>query len=132
MGPHRVHKSRDAIERLDRGGRLDWFDSPEIVIEAAIALAALHIFIVHSMTSERPFLDPTLLRERNFAFGLVIILVMGMLSYTPMVLFPPLLQDLRGYPDSVVGTLLAARYFFVLPITLLGLSCASFLAALGL
>lgn len=31
-----------------------------------------------------------------------------------------------------LGTLLAARYFFVLPITLLGLSCASFLAALGL
>ena len=94
---------------LDRGGRLDWFTSPEIVIEAAVALFALYLFVVHSLTSDKPFLDPALLRDRNFALGLVFIFVMGMLSYTPMVLFPPLLQELRGYPDSVVGTLLAAR-----------------------
>lgn len=35
--------------------------------------------------------------------------VMGMLSFTPMVLFPILLHDLRGFPDSLVGMLLAAR-----------------------
>jgi len=32
-----------------------------------------------------------------------------MLQYTPMILFPPLLQDLRGFPDSIVGYLIAAR-----------------------
>jgi len=39
----------------------------------------------------------------------VTVTVMGMLSYTPLVLFPPLLQELRGYPDSVVGYLMAGR-----------------------
>jgi DHA2 family multidrug resistance protein len=34
---------------------------------------------------------------------------MGMLSFTTLVLFPSLLHDLRGYPDSVIGTLIAAR-----------------------
>ena len=34
---------------------------------------------------------------------------MGMLSFTSLVLFPSLLHDLRGYPDSVIGTLIAAR-----------------------
>ncbi len=94
---------------LDRGGRQDWFASSEIVIEAAVAAIAAYVFIVHTFTSDRPFVDPALLRDRNFAIGLMIIFVMGMLSYTPMVLFPPLLQELRGYPDSVVGSLLAAR-----------------------
>ena len=94
---------------LDRGARLDWFQSPEILIEAGIAAIAIYVLIVHSLSSARPFLDPRLLLDRNYALGLVFVFVMGMLSYTPMVLFPPLLQEMRGYPDSVVGTLLAAR-----------------------
>ena len=34
---------------------------------------------------------------------------MGMLNFTSLVLFPTLLHDLRGYPDSAIGTLIAAR-----------------------
>ena len=42
---------------LDRGQREDWFDSAEIVAWCAIAALALYAFIVHSFTTERPFLD---------------------------------------------------------------------------
>jgi DHA2 family multidrug resistance protein len=94
---------------MDRGQRLDWFESMEIKIELGIAIVALWIFIVHSLTAARPFLDPRLLLDRNFSIGLMVSFVMGMLSFTPMVLFPILLHDLRGYPDSLVGMLLAAR-----------------------
>jgi DHA2 family multidrug resistance protein len=94
---------------IDRGQRLDWFDSPEIVIEAAVAAIAFWIFAAHSLTAERPFLDPKLLLDRNFSIGLVIAFFMGMLSYTSLVLFPSLLHDLRDYPDSTIGMLLAAR-----------------------
>ena len=34
---------------------------------------------------------------------------MGMLNFTSLVLFPSLLHDLRGYPDTVIGNLIAAR-----------------------
>ena len=34
---------------------------------------------------------------------------MGMLAFTSLVLFPSLLHDLRDYPDSTIGMLLAAR-----------------------
>ena len=94
---------------LDRGQRLDWFDSTEIMLEAAIAIIAFYLFVVHTLTATRPFLNPRLFLDRNFTLGLMLVFTMGMLSYTPMVLFPPLLQELRGYPDSVVGFLLAAR-----------------------
>ena len=94
---------------MDRGQRLDWFESMEIQIEAGVAIIGLWIFIVHSLTAARPFLDPRLLLDRNFSIGLMVSFVMGMLSFTPMVLFPILLHDLRGYPDSLVGMLLAAR-----------------------
>jgi DHA2 family multidrug resistance protein len=49
--------------------------------------------------------------DRNFTLGCITAFAMGWLSYTPIVLFPPLLQELRGYPDSLVGYLIAARGF---------------------
>jgi DHA2 family multidrug resistance protein len=94
---------------LDRGHRLDWFDSTEIVIEAIVAVLAFWVFIVHSLTSDKPFVDMRILLDRNFSIGLVVAFVMGMLSFTPMVLFPGLLHDLRGYPDDAIGMLLAGR-----------------------
>ena len=94
---------------LDRGERQDWFDSPEIVVEATVAAACFYIFIVHSLSARQPFLNPRLLLNRNYAIGLMFVFVFGMLNFTPMVLFPPLLQDLRDYPDSIIGWLLAMR-----------------------
>ncbi|MCB1511947.1 MAG: DHA2 family efflux MFS transporter permease subunit [Hyphomicrobiaceae bacterium] len=94
---------------MDRGQRLDWFDSTEIVIEAFLCVVGLWVFIAHSLTASQPFLDPRLLLDRNFAIGLITVFVMGMLSYTPIVLFPGLLNDLRGYPEGLIGLLIAGR-----------------------
>lgn len=94
---------------LDRGERADWFDSAEIVAWATLAGLALYTFIVHSVTTDRPFLDPRLLADRNFAVGITLIFVFGMLNFTPMTLLPPMLQGVSGYPDSVIGFVLGAR-----------------------
>ncbi len=94
---------------LDRGQRLDWFESPEICLDAGVAVIAFWVFLAHSLTASKPFLDPKLLLDRNFTIGLLIAFFMGMLSFTSLVLFPGLLHDLRGYPDSTIGMLLAAR-----------------------
>jgi DHA2 family multidrug resistance protein len=94
---------------IDRGQRLDWFESPEICLEAGLAAIAFWIFAAHSLTAQRPFLDPKLLLDRNFSIGLVIAFFMGMLAFTSLVLFPGMLHDLRNYPDSTIGLLLAAR-----------------------
>ncbi len=106
---------------LDRGEREDWFNSPEIIIEVWVAAIAFYIFVVHTCTARQPFLSPHLLLDRNFSIGILLTLVFGMLFVTPVVLLPPLLQDLRGYPELAVGLLLAARsvgtlggFFFIL------------------
>lgn len=94
---------------LSRGQRLDWFDSPEIMIEAFIAALAFWVFLAHSLTAERPFLNLRLLLDRNYAIGLVLVLIYGMLNFTPMVLLPPLLQQHAGFPDALIGEVIAAR-----------------------
>jgi DHA2 family multidrug resistance protein len=94
---------------LDRGERADWFNAAEIVTYATLSGLALYAFIAHTLTAERPFLSPLLLRDRNFVIGIVLVTVFGMLNFTPMTLLPPMLQGVSGYPDSVIGFVLGAR-----------------------
>ena len=94
---------------LSRGQRLDWFESTEILVETFIAGLAFWIFLAHSLSAERPFLNLRLLLDRNYALGLGLVLIYGMLNFTPMVLLPPLLQQHAGYPDSLIGEIVAAR-----------------------
>src|SRR6266705_4051944 len=94
---------------LSRGQRLDWYESPEIWLETIATFVAFYIFLAHSLTAERPFLNLRLLLDRNYALGLSLVGVFGMLNGTPMVLLPPLLQQHAGFPDAMIGEVLAAR-----------------------
>ena len=94
---------------MDRGHRLDWFDSFEITVEAILVAAGALVFIVNTAYGRLPFLNPRMFRDWNFCVGILIAFVMGAMSYTLIVLFPPLLQDLRNYPDASVGYLMSAR-----------------------
>ena len=42
---------------LDRGQEQDWFNSPEIIVEAVIAALGLYLFAVHMFTAAKPFLQ---------------------------------------------------------------------------
>jgi len=94
---------------LDRGEREDWFASTEIMLDTAVACIAFYVFVVHSLTTRYPFLNPRHLRDRNYSLGLIIAFIYGMLNFTPMVLLPPMLKDLMSYPDSIIGFLIACR-----------------------
>ena len=94
---------------LARGQRLDWFESGEIIVETFVAIIAFWVFLAHSLTASKPFLNLRLLLDRNYAIGLVLVLIYGMLNFTPMVLLPPLLQQHAGFPDQLIGEVIAAR-----------------------
>jgi MFS transporter, DHA2 family, multidrug resistance protein len=94
---------------FDRGQRNDWFDSPETVAECVLAAVFFAMFAIHMLTARAPLFELATFRDRNFAIGIAVALIMGMLQYTPMVLFPPLLQELQGYPETTIGYLVASR-----------------------
>ena len=94
---------------LARGVRLDWFESTEIVIESLVAAIAFYVFLVHSLGARHPFVNLKLLSDRNYAIGLALVTIYGMLNFTPMVLLPPLLQQQAGFPDALVGQVIGSR-----------------------
>jgi DHA2 family multidrug resistance protein len=94
---------------LSRGQRLDWFESFEIQLALATSVLAFYLFVAHSLTVSRPFLDLRLLLNRNYALGLLLITAFGMLNFTPMVLLPTLMRVHMGFPDMLVGQVVGSR-----------------------
>ncbi len=94
---------------LDRGQRLDWFDSPEIIIEAIVAATCFYLFLAHIATTDQPFLSPRIFADRNYAIGCIIMFLFGMILWTPMVLFPPMMASIQGYPEAEIGIFMALR-----------------------
>lgn len=94
---------------LDRGERLDWFESSEIVTYAVVSGLAAYLLAVHTFTKRESFINLDMFRDRNFAVGAVLIFSFGFILLPPFALLPPFLQDLRGYPVSTVGLILSPR-----------------------
>jgi DHA2 family multidrug resistance protein len=94
---------------LDRGQHEDWFDSTEIWIEAAIFAAAAWMFVVHTLTSKTPIFSRSMLADRNFALGLLFMMVTGVLLLAGLALLPPMLQHLYGYSVLQSGIMTAPR-----------------------
>ncbi len=99
-----------AIQLLfNRGARLDWFSSSEIVVEAIVGAACLYLFVAHSATARDPFLRTEPLKNWNYTMGLVCAVMYGILWPLPMVLLPLLLQNFRGLPVEIIGVLMTPR-----------------------
>ena len=94
---------------LDRGEKLAWFESNEIVMLSSIALCALYLFIVHIITARRPFVDPALFKNRTFSICACYLILLGIMMFGFIALFPALLQNYLGYPIMTSGLILTPR-----------------------
>jgi DHA2 family multidrug resistance protein len=77
--------------------------------EALAAGVALVMFLIHAVTTDHPFLDLRLFRNRNVSVGLIFAALAGLILISTAALMPPFLQGLRGYPVVTVGIILAPR-----------------------
>jgi DHA2 family multidrug resistance protein len=94
---------------LDRGQHEDWFQSWEIWVEASLFLAAIWMFVIHTMTAREPIFARAMFRDRNFSLGLFFMALTGVLLLAGLALLPPLLQNLYGYSVLQAGILTAPR-----------------------
>lgn len=94
---------------FDRGQGVGWFDSWEIWTYTGLAVSGLWMFVVHCATTEHPFVDLGMFRDRNFVMGLIFIALIGITTFSSLALLPPLLQNLMGYSVVDTGVLMAPR-----------------------
>ncbi len=97
---------------LDRGRRLDWFNSTEICVEAAVAVLALYLFVVHTATAtDRSFLNRELLKSPNFITGTILMFLVGGILSGTLALIPSMLQHLLNMPVMLTGFVTSPRGF---------------------
>jgi DHA2 family multidrug resistance protein len=94
---------------LDRGEQLGWLESNEIIAEFIISAVGFYYFFAHSFTTQNPFIQFGLFKDRNFVTGCIFMAVMGLVLYSTMALASPYLQNVIGYPIITAGVLLASR-----------------------
>jgi DHA2 family multidrug resistance protein len=94
---------------LDRGERMDWFDSPEIWIEALASGLGLYLFLVHVLTKQAHFLNKRLFHDRNFVLSTLIFFAVGFVLLSTMALTSPMLDEILGYPPDTTGALTIPR-----------------------
>jgi DHA2 family multidrug resistance protein len=94
---------------LDRGEQLGWLESNEIITETIVAIVGFYYFFAHSLTSNKPFIQFAIFKDKNFVGGCVFMGVMGLVLYSTMALSSPYLQNVMGYPILTAGLLLATR-----------------------
>ncbi len=94
---------------LDRGERLDWYSSPTIIVLTLAAAGAFWVFVVNSLTSRTPFVDPAIFRNRFYVFGIVLRILFGVFLFASLILVPPFLQNQGGYSMIDSGVIMASR-----------------------
>ncbi|WP_340313590.1 MFS transporter [Rhizorhabdus argentea] len=88
---------------LDRGERMEWFESAESYLEAAASALGFYLYAVHILTSSRHFLDKALFRDRNFTLCTVMFFAFGFVLLPTLALTSPMLEELLGYPADTTG-----------------------------
>ncbi len=94
---------------LDRGQLKDWFNSPEIIFYAGLGGVSLYLFLVHTLTHDKPFVSPALFADHNFLASNIFIFLIGVVLFATLALLPPMLQTDMQYPVLTTGLVTAPR-----------------------
>lgn len=88
---------------LERGERLEWFDSREVVAYAVASAGALIAFVWHELRTPHPVVDLRILKNRQLAAGVTFALLLGACLYATLFVLPVYLQTVQGFTAEQTG-----------------------------
>jgi DHA2 family multidrug resistance protein len=94
---------------LDKGQEDDWFGAMWIRWFAVISVIAFNAFIIRQLMAKEPIVDLRVFKDRNFAVGSGLIMIVGISLYGSIVMLPLFLQTLMGYPALQSGLTVSPR-----------------------
>ena len=94
---------------LDKGQEEDWFSSSFITLTTIFSVLAIIAFVIWELRSPEPIVNLRILGNRNFAVGVMLMTVMGIVLYGTIALLPLFLQTLMGYPAVQSGMAVSPR-----------------------
>jgi DHA2 family multidrug resistance protein len=94
---------------VDRGERLEWFNSTESWAEAIAAVLGFYLFLVHVLTAKEHYLDEALFGNRNFVLATIMYFALGFVLLPTIALTSPMLDEILNYPPDTTGYMAIPR-----------------------
>src|SRR6185503_6848193 len=94
---------------LDKGQEVDWFGATWVRFGVAAFSVAFVLFLVHSFRSKSPLVNLRVFKDRNFAVGCLLMLVLGVSIYATITVLPLFYQELLGYTAFTAGLVVGPR-----------------------
>lgn len=94
---------------LDKGQEDDWFGADWIRWATFILVVSFVAFIIWELKRHSPLVNLKVFRNRNFAFGCVLIALFGAAIYGLVTLLPLFYQELLGYTALNAGIAVSPR-----------------------
>jgi DHA2 family multidrug resistance protein len=88
---------------LERGGKLDWWASREIVLYAVSSASAMVLFVWNELRHPHPIVDLRILKNGQFTVSLVFGFVVGAALFSVVFVFPVYAQTLIGFTAWETG-----------------------------
>jgi MFS transporter, DHA2 family, multidrug resistance protein len=94
---------------LDKGERLDWFDSHFIRTLTAVSSVGLLLFVIRELRTREPIVDLRVLHNRTFAVGTLFTTFLMFGTYGTYILIPLFCQQIAGYTPMLAGLVLSIQ-----------------------
>ncbi len=94
---------------LDRGERMEWFNSAEIWAEAVASMLGCYLYLVHVLTTKDHFLPKALFKDRNFVVATIMYFAVGFVLLPTIALTSPMLDEVLNYPADTTGYMAIPR-----------------------
>lgn len=88
---------------LEEGTADDWFESTEIIVFSITFVAGLIAFIYQELTTEHPAVNIRLYKSFNLAMGSLMNLMLGMMLFGTVFIFPLFAQISLGWTATETG-----------------------------
>jgi DHA2 family multidrug resistance protein len=91
---------------LERGERMDWFDSRFVTILGLTAVISFVLLIVRELVIKEPVIDLRVLKNRQLAAGVMMGAFLGFALYGSVFVLPVFLQGLHGMTANQTGMII--------------------------
>lgn len=94
---------------LDKGNDADWFSAAWICKTFAISMMAMIAFFTIQVKKKKPLIDLSILKDGNFFFGTIVLMVLMGVMMASAAILPSMLQQLMGYTSFLSGLSMVPR-----------------------
>jgi DHA2 family multidrug resistance protein len=94
---------------LDKGQQADWFNATWIRWATVLCIGAFVAFVWRELKARDPVVSLRVIKNRNFAIGITVVTIIGMVLYGTTALIPEFLQGLMGYTATQSGLTVSPR-----------------------